>query len=121
LVILDNPEGIQNHIAELDAQAKEMKERFERDRENPTHLRDANITWHNLEPRLQQRRQLRFADILSASEREFDARQQGATETLMPAFSSTNSYGGRLRAFARDCRKALDSRERVVIVTAQAR
>jgi len=121
LVILNNPEGIQNHIAELDAQAKEMKERFERDRENPPHLRDANITWNDLEPRLQQRRQLRFADILSASEGEFDARQQGGTESLMPTFSSTSSYGGRLRAFAQDCRKALDSRERVVIVTAQSR
>ncbi len=121
LVILDNPEGIQNHIAELDAQAQEMKERFERNRENPTHLRNANITWNDLEPRLQQRRQLRFADILSASEGEFDAHQQGGTEHLMPAFSGTNSYGGRLRAFVQDCRKALDSRERVVIVTAQAR
>jgi len=121
LVILDNPEGIQNHIAELDAQAQEMKERFERNRENPTHLRNANITWNDLEPRLQQRRQLRFADILSASEGEFDAHQQSGTEHLMPAFSGTNSYGGRLRAFVQDCRKALDSRERVVIVTAQAR
>src|SRR5258708_10831475 len=121
LVILDNPEGIQNRILELDAQALEMKERFERDRENPTHLRDAQITWNDLGPRLQQRRQLRFADILSASEDEFDARQQGSVELLMPQFSSTSSYGGRLRSFVQDCRKALDSRERVVIVTAQAR
>ncbi len=98
-----------------------MKERFERDRENPTHLRDAQITWNDLGPRLQQRRQLRFADILSASEDEFDARQQGSVELLMPQFSSTSSYGGRLRSFVQDCRKALDSRERVVIVTAQAR
>jgi transcription-repair coupling factor (superfamily II helicase) len=121
LVILDNPEGIQNRIAELDVQAQEMKERFERNRENPTHLRNANITWNDLEPRLQQRRQLRFADILSASGGEFDTHQQGGTEHLMPAFSGSNSYGGRLRAFVQDCRKALDSRERVVIVTAQAR
>ena len=121
LVILDNPESIQNRVLELDAQALEMKERFERDRENPTHLRDAQITWNDLGPRLQQRRQLRFADILSASEDEFDARQQGSVELLMPQFSSTSSYGGRLRSFVQDCRKALDSRERVVIVTAQAR
>ena len=121
LIILDNPESIQNRIAELDAQAQEMKERFERDRENPTRLRKANITWNDLEPRLQQRRQLRFADILSASEGDFDARQHGGTEHLMPSFSGPNSYGGRLRAFVQDCRKALDSLERVVIVTAQAR
>ncbi len=121
LVILDNPEGIQNHIADLDAQAQEMKERFERDRENPTQLRDAQITWNDLEPRLQQRRQLRFADILSASEGEFDAHLQVGTGSLMPPFSSASSYGGRLRSFVQDCRKALDRRERIVIVTAQAR
>ena len=121
LVILDNPEGIQHRIAELDAQEQELKARFESDRENPAHLRDAHITWNDLEPRLQQRRQLRFADILSASEGEFEARQQGGTEHLVPPFSTASSYGGRLRPFVQDCRKALDSRERVVIVTAQAR
>ncbi|HYX49067.1 MAG TPA: hypothetical protein VE843_04965, partial [Ktedonobacteraceae bacterium] len=121
LVILDNPEGIQNHISELAAQAQEMKERFEYDRENPTHLRNAFITWNELEPRLQERRQLRFADILSAIEGEFDAYQEAGTESLMPTFSSANSYGGRLRAFVQDCRKALELRERIVIVTAQAR
>jgi len=121
LVILDNPESIQNRITELDAQAQEMKERFERDRENPPHLRDAHITWDQLEPQLQQRRQLRFAGILSAAEGEFEAHQHGGTEHLMPPFSSANSYGGRLRAFVQDCRKALDKLERVVIVTAQAR
>src|SRR5712691_7363563 len=121
LLILDNPENIQNHIAELDAQAQEMKERFEHDRENPTHLRDAHVTWSRLAPQVQQRRQLHFADILSAAEGDFDASQNRGTEHLVPSFSSTNSYGGRLRSFVQDCRKALDNRERVVIVTAQAR
>jgi transcription-repair coupling factor (superfamily II helicase) len=121
LLILDNPESLQNHIAELDAQAQEMKERFEHDRENPAHLRDAHLSWDQLEPRLHQRRQLRFAGMLSASEGEFEAYQHGGTEHLMPTFGSANSYGGRLRAFVQDCRKLLDNRGRVVIVTAQAR
>ncbi|HEX6484758.1 MAG TPA: transcription-repair coupling factor [Ktedonobacteraceae bacterium] len=121
LVILDNPEGIQNRVLEMDAQAQEMKERFERDRENPTQLRAGYIPWDQLEPRLHQRRQLRFADILSTDESDFDARQQGGTDHLVPAFTTSNSYGGRLRTFVQDCRKALDNRERVVIVTAQAR
>ncbi len=121
LIVLDNPEGIQNHISELEAQAQEMKERFENDHENPTHLRDAFITWNELEPRLHERRQLRFADILSAIEGEFDAYGQDSTESLMPTFSNANSYGGRLRTFVQDCRKALDMRERIVIVTAQSR
>ena len=121
LIVLDNPESIQQRITELDAQTQEMKERFEHDRENPAHLRDAHIPWNSLEPQLQQRRQLRFADMLSAAEGDFDAQQHGGTEHLMPPYSSVNSYGGRLRSFVQDCRKALDNRERVVIVTAQAR
>jgi transcription-repair coupling factor (superfamily II helicase) len=121
LIILDNPEGIQNRVLEMDAQAQEMKERFELERENPTQLRAGHITWDQLEPRLHQRRQLRFADILSAEESDFDARQQGGTNHLVPTFTTSNSYGGRLRTFVQDCRKALDNRERVVIVTAQAR
>src|SRR5207245_9758589 len=116
-----NPEGIQNHISELEVQAQEMKERFENDRENPTHLRDMFIRWNDLEPRLQQRRQLRFADILSAIEGEFDAYQQSGTESLMPTFSSANSYGGRLRGFVQDCRNAVHSQQRIVGVTAKAR
>ncbi|GAC1350432.1 MAG: transcription-repair coupling factor [Ktedonobacteraceae bacterium] len=121
LLILDNPESIQNRIAELDEQAQEMKERFERDRENPAQLRDAFIGWNQLEPQVQQRRQLHFAGMLSAAEGEFDAHLQGGTGHLMPHYSSASSYGGRLRAFVQDCRKALDNGERVVIVTAQAR
>ena len=121
LLILDNPESIQRRIAELDEQAQEMKERFERDRENPPHLRAAHFTWDQLEPQLQQRRQLQFAGMLSAAEGEFDARLHSAVEQLVPSISSASSYGGRLRPFVQDCRKALDNRERVVIVTAQAR
>ena len=121
LLILDNPGSIQAHITELDLQTQEIKERLERERENPAHLRDPHVTWSQLEPQVQQRRQVRFADILSTAESEFDVRQQGGTEHLMPVYSSANSYGGRLRAFVQDCRKALDNRDRVVIVTMQAR
>jgi transcription-repair coupling factor (superfamily II helicase) len=121
LLILDNPATIQNHISELDAQAVEIKERHERERENPPRLREANLTWNQIELQLHQRRQLRFADILSAAEGDFEIHQHGGTENLMPPYSSANSYGGRLRAFVQDCRKALDNRERIVIVTMQAR
>jgi len=121
LLILDNPESVHNTIVGLDEQAEEMRERFERDRENPTHLRGAHVTWQQLEPQLQQRRQLQFAGMLSAAEGEYEVHGQHGTEHLMPPCSSANSYGGRLRTFVQDCRKAIDNRERVVIVTAQAR
>jgi len=116
LLIFNNPTNAQNRIRELDDQAHEMKERLEQEHENPTRLREAYVSWNQLEPQIQQRRQLQFADALSAAEGDFDAQQHGGTDHLMPTFSSANSYGGRLRAFVQDCRKALDSRERVVIV-----
>ncbi|MBV9688170.1 MAG: hypothetical protein JO202_00495, partial [Ktedonobacteraceae bacterium] len=119
LLILDNPGSIHNRIAELDAQAVEMKESFEREREIPAHMRAAHVDWNQLEPHIQQYRQLHFADVLSTAESEFEARQQDGN--LIPVQSSANSYGGRLRAFVQDCRKALDNREHVVVVTAQAR
>lgn len=121
LLILDNPASIQNHILQLETQAQETREQHEKERENPTHLREAALDWKHIEPQVQQRRQLRFADVLSTAESEFDVRQQGGTENLVPACHSANSYGGRLRAFVQDCRKALDNRDRVVIVTMQAR
>lgn len=121
LLIIDNPANVQNHIQELDLQAQEIKEQHEKEHENPTRLRNASQDWKQLEPQIQQRRQLRFADILSTAESEFDMRQQGGTENLIPPCSSANSYGGRLRAFVQDCRKALDNRDRVIIVTMQAR
>ena len=121
LLLLDNPAGIQNRIFDLDVQAQDMRDRLEREHENPPHLREAYVSWNQLETQIQQRRQLRFADILSTAEGDFDLRQQGGTENLIPEFRSANSYGGRLRAFVQDCRKALDNRDRVVIVTMQAR
>ncbi len=121
LLILDNPATIQNHIFDLDVQAQDMKHRLERERENPVHMREAYVSWNQLEPQIQQRRQLRFADILSMAEGDFDVRQQGGTEHLIPTFHSANSYGSRLRAFVQECRKTLDNKDRVVIVTMQAR
>ncbi len=121
LLVLDDPERIYQSVSGLDAQAEEMRARFERDRENPTHLRGAYICRDQLEPQLQQRRQLHFAGMLSAAEGDFEAGLQTGTAHLVPQHSAANSYGGRLRPFVQACRKWIDQRERIVIVTAQAR
>lgn len=121
LLILDNPNIIHQRIKELDAQSQEIKERHEQERTNPAHMHNAHISWPQLELQLQQRRQLRFADILSSAEGEFEAHLHQGTEHLMPPCSSANSYGGRLRAFVQDCRKHLNNRDRIIIVTMQAR
>ncbi len=121
LLVLDNPASIQHHMQDQDLQAQEIKEHLERERENPPQLRDAHIPWKQLETQIQQRRQVRFADMLSTAESDFEVRQHSGTENLIPPFSSANSYGGRVRSFVQDARKALDNRDRVVIVTMQAR
>jgi transcription-repair coupling factor (superfamily II helicase) len=121
LIVLNEAEHIQNRIRELDAQAQEIRERLEAERENPAHLRAAHFSWEQLDLRLQQRRQLHFAGLLSAIGESALPGGAATAEPLLPPCSSNSSYGGRVRAFVRDCRKALDNRERVVIVTAQAR
>jgi transcription-repair coupling factor (superfamily II helicase) len=121
LLILDDPERIHQSISELDAQAEEMRERFERDLENPAHLRGTHFCGDQLEPQLQQRRQLHFAGMFSAAEGAVEAGLQSGTAHLVPPHVAANSYGGRLRAFVQDCRKLSDKRERIVIVTSQAR
>ncbi|HEX4207330.1 MAG TPA: transcription-repair coupling factor [Ktedonobacteraceae bacterium] len=120
LLILDNPTSIQNRVMDIDAQAQEIMQNLERERENPAHLRPAHLAWQQLELPIQQHLQIRFADILSLAENDFDF-PSNDTEHLMPTSSSANSYGGRLRAFVQECRRALNNRERVIIVTAQAR
>ncbi|HET8914003.1 MAG TPA: transcription-repair coupling factor, partial [Ktedonobacteraceae bacterium] len=121
LLVLDNPENLRNTIDELESQGQEFKTRLEHEKENPTQLRQPYVGWQEINLQLQQRRQIQFAGMLSAAESEFDIRQHGGTEDLVPQFVSANSYGGRLKAFVQDCRKAIDKRERVVIVTAQGR
>ena len=121
LLILDNPAIIQNRITDLDIQIQELKDRLECERANPAHLRDAHLRWEQIQLQMQQQRQLRFADLLSSAESDFELNQQGGTEYWVPPCSSANSYGGRLRAFVQDCRKAFDNGDRVIIVTMQSR
>ncbi len=120
LLVLDNPDNLRSTLSEMDSQAREMKIKGEQDHENPSQLRPNYIPWSEINLQLQQRRQIQFASMLS-SEVEFGPDRQRETEHLVPAFASANSYGGRLRAFVQDCRKAIDKRERVIIVTAQGR
>ena len=60
--------------------------------------------------------QLRFAALI-----EDEAVGDANGSALAPDLTAANSYGGRLRAFATDVRKLLSQRQRVVIVSGQAR
>jgi transcription-repair coupling factor (superfamily II helicase) len=115
LTVLDKPDQIESAAIALTEQAEEMRTRLEGEGEIPPDLRPAYRDWDTLRPQLEQRRQLRFASILS------DMAGESAPSGLLPDFAPANSYGGRLRAFVHDCHALLREQGRVVIVSAQAR
>ncbi|HEX6797821.1 MAG TPA: transcription-repair coupling factor [Ktedonobacterales bacterium] len=127
LVVLHDADALARTIQNLEAEGEEVRDRLERDGENPPGLLPALIPWEQLAPQLARRPQVRFASLT-----EDESVQEGvvgasggrphATGTaLAPDLVPAPSYGGRLRAFATDVRKLLDQRQRVVVVSGQAR
>ncbi len=116
-LVLGDRQGIERTVRELEEQGEEVRDRLERDGENPPGVAPAFLAWTTLQPLIDGQRQLRFAG-LSADE-AVDLEHQGTA--LAPDLLPATSYGGRVRAFATDVRKALAQRQRVVVVSAQAR
>jgi transcription-repair coupling factor (superfamily II helicase) len=117
LLVLHDREGVERTARELAEQGEEVRDRLERDSENPPGLRPAFLNWEQLEPEVSRRTQLRFAGLTSDEPAEADAHGSA----LAPDLVAATSYGGRVRAFATDIRKLLSARQRVVVVSAQAR
>jgi transcription-repair coupling factor (superfamily II helicase) len=117
LLILHDDASVRQTAEQLAEQGEEVRERLEREGENPPGLRPSFIPWPTLRQELLGRRLVRFAGMLSDEGR--DATPEGST--LAPDMLPATSYGGRLRAFAQDVRKLLLERQRVVVVSAQAR
>jgi transcription-repair coupling factor (superfamily II helicase) len=120
LLVLHDREAVERTARELAAQAEEVRDRLERDGENPPGLRPAFLDWSALEPLLEHYPQVRFAGLGADEAADLDGLAQHGT-TLAPDLLPATSYGGRLRAFATDVRRALGERQRVVVVSAQAR
>src|SRR5260370_13553842 len=116
-LVLGDRQGIERTVRELEEQGEEVRDRLERDGENPPGVAPAFLAWTTLQPLIDGQRQLRFAG-LSADE-AVDLEHQGTA--LAPDLLPATSYGGRVRAFATDVRKALAQRQRVVVVSAHAR
>ena len=110
----DAPRAVAETLAE---QGEAARDRLERDGENPHGLAPAFLPWAWLEPRIAARPQASFAALLTDEQRGAD----GLGGALAPDLTPAQSYGGRLRAFAHDVRRLLDERQRVVIVSLQAR
>ncbi len=117
LLVLHDRDGVERTARELAEQAEEVRDRLERDGENPPGLLPAFLPWTALQHLIEALPQLRFAG-LSADE-AVDPDHQGSA--LAPDLVPATSYGGRVRAFAQDVRKLLGARQRVVVVSAQAR
>jgi transcription-repair coupling factor (superfamily II helicase) len=116
-LVLYDRDGLQQTAIELAAQGEEVRDRLERDGENPPGLRPALLPWEALAPLVDAHPQLRFAGL--GADEALDLTHQGSA--LAPDLLPATSYGGRVRAFATDVRKALAERQRVVVVSAQAR
>ncbi len=98
-------------------QGEDIRDRLEREGEIPPGMAPAFIGWSALAPQIAAHRQVRFASLLTDEQADLD--HQGSA--LAPDLVATQSYGGRVRAFAQDARKLLGERQRVVVVSMQAR
>jgi transcription-repair coupling factor (superfamily II helicase) len=118
IILLDGPDHLATVALDLADQAAAVRDRLVRGGDIPDGLRPAWIAWDALEQSLAQRRGAHFAS-LTADMPGVEGSQWGDTAgaDLQPA----DSFGGRLRAFAQQARKAVSDRQRVVIVTNQAR
>jgi transcription-repair coupling factor (superfamily II helicase) len=136
VLVLHDAEALQRTVAELAEQGEEVRDRLERDGENPPGLLPALLSWQAVERTVAAHTQLRFASLLAdeATEVHPEGRrpetggrraappsrsEEGSA--LAPDLVAPQSYGGRMRAFAQDVRKQLADRQRVVIVSGQAR
>ncbi|HEU5440430.1 MAG TPA: transcription-repair coupling factor [Ktedonobacterales bacterium] len=118
LLVLHDADALARIIAELEAEGEEARDRLERDGEMPPGVLPAFVPWERLAPQLAARPQVRFAPLVEDESADPDAHPGSA---LVPDLVPAQSYGGRLRAFATDVRKLLDQRQRVVVVSGQAR
>ena len=110
LLILDHPAEIEQALGELDAQASEIRRGQIGRGELPSNFPLPYLTWGELSPRIQ--RMGRCLSLLS---------WQGEPSESAIAFSSAPAYGGRLDVFVEDAKEMVKKRQRIVIVSHQAR
>jgi transcription-repair coupling factor (superfamily II helicase) len=118
VAILDGPDHLATLAMDLADQVKEVRERLVREGEIPDGLRSAWVGWDALEPQLAKRRGAFFAS-LTADMPGMEGSQWG--DVVGADLQAAASYGGRMRAFAQEVRKLISDRQRVVLITNQAR
>jgi len=116
VLVLHSSDIIERTAEDLARQGEEVRDQMERDGENPPGLLPAFLPWGKLASPVAAQTQLRFATLV-----EDEAAGDPTGSALAPDLTAASSYGGRLRAFATDVRKLLSQRQRIVIVSGQAR
>ncbi len=110
LLVLDEPEQIEEKVKELDAQARELKREQVRRGELPRNFPSPYLDWEGLLPRM------------GGIGRRLNLRAwQGYGAALSLPFASAPDYAGRLSAFLEDAHEMLQKRRRIIIVSHQAR
>ncbi|MCL4459243.1 MAG: transcription-repair coupling factor [Chloroflexi bacterium] len=116
LLVLDEPEGVQTAIQDLEQQATELRHELIRSGQLPSDYAVPYLGWEELSTKLRQgERVLSFAwhgDQFCGEDNLWDLRE---------SFQNVIGYGGSLNLVMDDCRKALQDRNRVVLVTQQSK
>ncbi|MGZ3639475.1 MAG: DEAD/DEAH box helicase, partial [Ktedonobacterales bacterium] len=121
ILALHDVEGLQRTVEELADQAEEVRDRLERDGENPPGLLPSFLPWPDVRRELGAHTQMRFAGLTEDEGAGAPDTLKHQGTVLAPDLLAAQSYGGRMRAFAQYVRKLLGERQRVVIVSGQAR
>ncbi|MBA3823168.1 MAG: transcription-repair coupling factor [Ktedonobacterales bacterium] len=118
IILLDGPDHLATLALGQGDEANAVRDRLVREGDIPDGMRSAFIAWEHIEANLAKRRGAHFAS-LTADLPGAEGSQWGdaAGADLQPA----NSFGGRLRAFAQEARKGVSERQRIIVVTNQAR
>jgi len=110
LLILDQPGEIEQALAQLDEQAREIRDEQTARRELPPGFPMPYYTWAELVPHIERLTRRLTLQVW-----------QGEPGEPQMAFSPAPTYGGRLGVFVKDVREMARSRQRVIIVSRQAR
>jgi len=108
LLVLDEPQNVEHVMAELDAEAEQMRlEKLERG-ELPRNFPRPYFTWKELEPVIKDRQGL----MLTAWEVD--------GESYRLNFASAPGYAGQLPSFIKKTKQFLDQKRRLILVSHQA-
>ncbi|HEX5439480.1 MAG TPA: CarD family transcriptional regulator, partial [Ktedonobacterales bacterium] len=115
VVVLNDAPQTAQAVEELVALGEELRDQLEREGENPPGLLPVVLAPDAVGSKLAKPLQAHFATLTA----EVDEPTNGSA--LAPDLTAATSYGGRTRAFAQEVRKMLAERQRVVLVSMQAR